>query len=188
MNLTGLPHGKNGTTHINDMIPSEGTPVNAVASAGTLTIAEPVTATNTMTIGTTVYTFMAVGTANEAGEIDLGANEAATKVEIVKAIKGTDGYNTAHPLVDCASAFSGDDLVITARVAGVAGDLIATTETFTHDDNIFDDVTLGTTVAGVDGTPGIANKCLMDASYLYYCVATNLISGANWVRTAVASY
>jgi len=187
MDLTGLAAGKNGTRHINQMIPSEGTPVNAVASQGTLTIAEPVTNGDTMTIGTTVYTFV-TGATTAAGEIGIGASEAATKLAIPLAINGGDTFNTANPVASMPAAFTGDDIVITASTAGVAGDLIATTQTLTHESNIFDAATLGTTTAGVDGTAGVSGECLMDASYIYYCVALQGISGANWVRASVASF
>ncbi len=132
--------------------------VDGVASQGTLTIAEPVTSTNTFTIGTTVYKMMTTPAA--AYDVAIGASEAATKVNIVAAINasGTPGTEyfagtLIHPDV-AATAFSGDACVLTAKATGVAGDLIATTETFTHASNIFDDVTLGTTTAGVDNVDG----------------------------------
>lgn len=188
MTIDGLSLGKNGTKEINKMIPTTGTPINAVASQGTLTIAEPVTAEDTMTIGATVYTFKANGTASAAGEIDLGADEAATKLEIVKAIKGTDGYNEASATVDCAAAFDGDDLILTAKTANAEGDDIVTTETFTHVSNVFDAATLGTTTAGVTGVGGVTGECLMDADYIYYCTAGGNASVAAWVRAAVATF
>jgi hypothetical protein len=165
---------------------SSGTPVNAVASQGTLTMDTQPTAGDTMTIGTKVYTFTADGTAAADGEIDVGADLADCKTLVVAAINGTDGINTAHTQVT-AAAFVGDDMVITASTKGVAGDLIATTETFTAGTNVFDDVTLGTTTAGVDGTVGTAGQMKYNTSYLYLCGADNAISGANWIRMG-ASY
>lgn len=123
-----------------------------VKSQGILTIAEPVTADDTITVGATTYTFKAGATAL-AGQIGLGGSEAATKLAIVAAINGTDTFNTANASVT-ASAFSGDVCTLTAIKGGVAGDLIATTETLTHASNIFNAVTLGTTTAGVDPTAG----------------------------------
>lgn len=165
---------------------SSGTPVNAVASQGTLTMDTQPTAGDTMTIGSKVYTFTADETADEDGEIDVGADLADCKTLVVAAINGTDGINTAHTQVT-AAAFVGNDMVITASTKGVAGDLIATTETFTAGTNVFDDVTLGTTTAGVDGTVGTAGQMKYDTSYLYLCGADNAISGANWIRMG-ASY
>ena len=118
-------------------------------SQGTLTIDTQPTAGNTMTIGTKVYTFVPVGTANADGEVSVGTDLATAKTAIVAAINGTDSVNTAHTQVT-AAAFAVNNCVLTALIGGVAGDLIATTETFTAGSNIFDAVTLGTTTPGVD--------------------------------------
>lgn len=123
-------------------------------SQGTLTIAEPVTDGDTFTIGSITYTLK--DTPAAAFDVEIGASEAETKVNIVAAINlsGTPGTEyfagtTEHPDVS-AAAFSGDDCVLTAKEGGVAGDSIATTETFTHVSNVFDAATLGTTTAGKD--------------------------------------
>lgn len=134
----------------------------ATASQGTLTVAVNPTAGNTMTIGTTAYTFRATADFNAAGEIEIGTDAAATQVNIVEAIMGTDGVNTAHALVTIAD-FETNAAVITAKIGGVAGDLIATTSTFTSGSNLFDAVTLGTTTAGVDCTRGNAGSALARA-------------------------
>lgn len=115
-------------------------------AAGTLTIAEQVTADDTFTIGSKTYTIKASGAAAD-GELNIGIDEPATKLAIVAAINGTDGINDPHPLVT-AAAFASDDCVITARLPGTAGDAIATTETFTHASNVFDASTLGAVTAG----------------------------------------
>lgn len=190
MTITKLPRGKNGSAELTKRFPSYWgtTPVNPVASEGELTIAEACVNEDTMTIGTTVYTFV-TGATSAAGEIGLGANEAATKLAIVKAILGTDGFNTAHPLVTCDAAFTSDTLDIIAKNKGVAGDLIATTETFDGATNVFDAATLGTEVAGVDGTvAGVTGECVMDASYLYYCTYGGSMNVATWSRTACATF
>lgn len=125
---------------------------STVKSQGILTIAEPLTADDTITVGATTYTFKAGATA-VAGEIGIGGSEAATKLAIVAAINGTDSINTANASVT-ASAFSADVCTLTAIKGGVAGDLIATTSALTHISNVFNAVTLGTTTAGVDPTAG----------------------------------
>jgi hypothetical protein len=149
-------------------VPVDG--VDGVAAQGTLVIAEPVTgginAQGTLviaealiegddfTIGSTVYTMRAVPAA--AYDIFIGADEAASKLNIVAAINesGTQGVEyyhqtSAHPDVS-AAAFAGDDCVLTAKAMGVAGDAIDTLETFDGATNVFDAATLGTTTAGVD--------------------------------------
>ena len=119
----------------------------AVAAQGTLTVAVQPTATDTFTVGATTYTFVASG-ANKAGEVNVGADLAAAKVNIVAAINGTDGWNNANVLAT-AAAFSGNTCVVTAATAGVAGDSIVFTETFTSGSNVMDGSgTLGGTRAG----------------------------------------
>lgn len=118
---------------------------------GILTIAEPVTAGDTIVVGDQTYVFV-TGTANAAGEIGLGADEAATKVNIPAAINGTDSINTANTKVT-ASAFSADVCTLTARYTGTQGNSIVTAELgqgLTHASNVFNAATLGTTTAGVD--------------------------------------
>lgn len=140
-------------------VPVDG--VDGVAAQGTLSITEAVTDGDEFTLDTTVYTLL--DTPAAAYDIAIGANEAATKVNIVAAINasGTPGTEyfagtLIHPTVG-AAAFVGDDSVFTAKSTGVAGNAIATTETgqgFTHVANVFDDTTLGTTTAGVTDVDG----------------------------------
>lgn len=121
---------------------------DTTASQGTLTIDTQITTTNTMTIGSTVYTFLTDGTESVAGDVSIGTDLATCQANLVAAVNG-DALNDPHPLVTIAD-FATNDAVITAISGGTAGDAIATTETFTAVTNIFDGVTLGTTTAGVD--------------------------------------
>ena len=107
------------------------------------------TALDTMDINGRTYTFVVTPVAS--GQVAVGADVAAARLNIVAAINGTDGLNTAHPDVT-AAAFVGNDMVLTAKVKGTAGDAITTTENFTAVGNVFDAATLGTTTAGVDCT------------------------------------
>ena len=128
------------------------------SSQGTLTLdTNPVGANNdTMTIGTTVYRFKE--TMAQANDIQIGVDVAATQASLVATINGTGvagteyfaGSTSPHPLVRMG-AFAADDSIVTAIATGVAGDAIATTQTFTAGTNIFDAGTLGTTAAGADG-------------------------------------
>lgn len=136
---------------------------NSVASAGTLTIAEPVTDTDTFTINSQVFTVVATMT-GAANEILIGADETATKANLDEAFvtrtSATAALTNVHSVTDAVhtatgcsfTAFAADDLVLTALVKGLAGDSIDTTETWTHVSNVFDAATLGTTTAGVDVT------------------------------------
>jgi hypothetical protein len=113
---------------------------NTVKANGTLTLAAQPTANDTMTIGSKVYTFVAE--ADTDGEISIGTDLAATKVNVVAAINGTDEINDPHPLVS-AGDFAVNDCVITAFVGGTSGNTISTVETFTNVGNVFAAATLG---------------------------------------------
>lgn len=220
----------------------------------TLTMDTQPIAGNTVTIGTKVYTFVPVGTDNADGEVSVGADLAGAQAALVAAINGTDGISTPHPLVSAAE-FAANDCVITALVGGVAGNDIATTETFTALTNIFSAVKLATgadctapnaitalvaaitwsgtqgvnavdgagntvvltsdlggivandielvtdmanatftgaltettLLGGVDGTVAAGMKFLIDASYLYACLAGNTLVQKNWRRIALGS-
>jgi hypothetical protein len=112
-------------------------------ASGTLTLAAQPTNGDTMTIGTKTYIFVPVGTANADGEISIGADLPAAKLNVVAAINGTDDISPPHPAVT-ASAFSANNCTITALIGGTIGNAIATTETFTAGTNVFAAATLGT--------------------------------------------
>jgi hypothetical protein len=116
--------------------------IHSTKSLQSLTVDTQPTSGDTMTIGTKVYTFVPVGTDTADGEISIGADLAAAKLNIVAAINGDGAFNEPHPLVS-AAAFVGDICAISALIGGVAGDTIATTETFTANTNIFGGATLG---------------------------------------------
>jgi hypothetical protein len=110
-----------------------GNATNAAAT-GTLTLTGNPADTQTVTIGAKTYTFQAVLT-NVDGNVLIGANAAATIVNLVAAIMlgagaGT-GYaaaTTAHPTVTAVDG-AGDTVVVTAITPGSAGNSIASTET-----------------------------------------------------------
>ena len=116
---------------------------STVKATDTLTLPTQPSSGDTMTIGTKTYTFVPAGTAGDDGEISIGSDLATAKLAIVGAINGEDGRNLPHPLVT-ASAFNVNVCTITARVGGVAGNSIATTETFTAVGNVFSAVALAT--------------------------------------------
>jgi hypothetical protein len=78
---------------------------------------------------------------------------------------------------------AGDTLDVSADVAGVAGNLIEVSETMAN--GAFGDTVMS---GGVDGTVGEMNDGMIDASYLYRCIADNTISGKNWRRIALNSF
>ena len=128
--------------------------VTGVAMQGILTLAQVVTAGNQMTIGTTVYTFVADGTAAVAGDIDIGADLAATKLATVAALEGTDGINTENAEVDVVGGeFTVDQALLQAKLTGIFA--IELTEDFTHIENIFDGIVMGTQRSGVDAVTAV---------------------------------
>lgn len=133
--------------------------LEGVKATGTLTMDTQPTATDTVTVGSITYTWIAAGAV--AGQINLGADLAAAKVNFVAAINGTDGINAANPYAS-AAAFIAHVCTLTARVAGPTGSTVATTETFTAVTNIFNATTLGGTVEGTfaRGTPVAATSII----------------------------
>lgn len=117
--------------------------LEAVKAVGVLSIALQPTATETIVLGPITYTFIASGAV--AGQINIGANVAATQVNVAAAINGTDGINTANPVAS-AAAFAGNNSTVTAKVAGPV--TIATTETMAGAGNQWSAATLGSTTAG----------------------------------------
>lgn len=141
---------------------------------GTLTVDTQPTAGDTMTIGSTVYTFVANDKATPvAGDIKVGTDLAIAQANIVAAINGVDAWNDAHPSVS-AGNFAANASVVTALIGGVAGNSIATTETFTAGTNVFDATTLGTTTAGTNCSAANAVTALVGSieanSYLVNAV------------------
>lgn len=129
---------------------------NAVCAQGTLTLLLQPSNGEQFTIGSKTYTFQTALT-NADGNILIGATLAGTQQNIIDAINLTGLIGTQyaasmaeHPQVSAALAWVTNALVITAKTGGVAGNVIATTETMVGAGNQFDAATLGTTRAGVD--------------------------------------
>ncbi len=161
------------------------TPANnvaAVASQGTLTMdTEPLDGDD-LTIDTKVYTFQTVLLVGD-GNVAIGADLAASKVNLVAAINlsGTEGVEygagmTEHPTVSVGD-FIADDMILTAKTPGAAGDAIATTETFDEVTNIFDAATLGTTRAGADSS-GLEASGFVSGDDEVTVVLSNTTAGA----------
>ena len=168
----------------------EKTPVNAVASVGKITSdATAPSDADTVTIDTKVYTFKTALTPVE-GEVLIGANAAAALDNLKAAINHTGTPDTdykcaaVHPTVTATTNTNTTQLVA-AKIKGVAGNSIALAEASTH--LTVDAAVLGTEVAGVDGTIGIANEICVDASYIYHAIAANTIADANWRRVTLGT-
>jgi hypothetical protein len=108
-----------------------------VQATGTLTIATNPTNGDTIVIGSRTYTFQDTLT-NVDGHVKIGANAAATQVNLVHAIMlngGTVGTDYATAMTKHAyvtiSDFSTNVATVTAKSAGTDGNSLATTDTLT---------------------------------------------------------
>lgn len=161
------------------------TPANnvaATASQGTLTMDTVPADGDTVTIDTKVYTFQTALLVGD-GNVAIGADLPASKVNLVAAINldGVEGVNygagmTEHPTVSIAD-FIVNDAILTAKTPGVAGNAIATTETFTPIGNAFDAATLGTTRAGADSS-GLEASGFVSGDDEVTVVLSNTTAGA----------
>lgn len=147
---------------------------NTTKSSGTLTMDTQPISGNTLTLGTKVYTFVPIGTDTADGEVSVGADLSEAQANLVAAINGTDGISLPHPLV-YAGDFAADACVITALVGGAAGDLIATTETFTAATNVFAAANLGN---GADCLAADAVTALVAAITAFDTVGVGAADGA----------
>ena len=136
--LTDEDQSKSASTNIAVDISSHTTKASATLTMDT----QPISG-DTVTIGTKTYIFVPVGTANNVGEISIGATLAEAQTNLYEAIAGTDGVNTEHPSVT-ATVFETNVVTITAKLGGVVGNAIVSTETLTAVTNIFSASTLTT--------------------------------------------
>jgi len=130
-------------------------PSDDIAAVGTLTITVPVTDLDTITIDSQTYRLM--DTPAQAYDIEIGADEPETKVNLILAINatGTEGVNyfagtLVHPTVSAAT-FQTDTALFTAITPGVVGTTIVFTETFDAGGNVMNGSgTLDATTEGTD--------------------------------------
>lgn len=101
----------------------------AVKATGTLTMSVNPTSGDTLTIGSEVYTFGA-----GPGQIAIGGDAATTQTSLRASLLN-------HPSVDVGT-WGSNAITITAKTAGVLGNAIGTTETFTSGSNVFAATTL----------------------------------------------
>lgn len=108
--------------------------VSSASSAQTLTLAGNAGNGETVTIGSTVYTWKTAITAT-ANDVLIGATASDSIDNLIAAINRVGSAGTAyseataaHPSVTAAVG-AGDTMVVTARTPGAAGNAIASTET-----------------------------------------------------------
>ena len=154
LEVVGISHGETLTigddiyevTAREDAVVAEGhiaIPVYDISTpaAGTLTMAVQPTAGDTVTIGEKTYIFVPNGTDTADGEVSIGVDLTGAQAALVAAVNGTDEFNSQNENVKMA-AFVADVATLEAIVAGVYGNTITTTSTFTSASNLFSGLTL----------------------------------------------
>ena len=109
---------------------------DAVKASGTLTASGAISANETVTIGSTTYTFKS--TLAAANDVKIGTTVADTLNNLVKAINASGVAGTDYGTGTVANASASAELAtaatvkVTALVGGTAGNSVATTETGTN--------------------------------------------------------
>jgi hypothetical protein len=172
-----------------------GTPdaaAEAVAATGVLKISSNPADGKIVTIGTVTYTFVEDLTAEPvANEVKIQVDPTDTVTALINAINGGAGEGTTystgtvvHPLVTAALVDNKtDEIAITAKTAGVAGNTIATTDDLTADGDGFSKATLEDGADAVAEGAGVPGQIKFDADNLYICIAEN-----NWKKIALTEY
>ena len=166
----------NGTDSVNTKHPSVSISAFS-ANAATITALVGGTAGNSIA---TTETFAAADNVFSAATLASGTNctTANTAAAIIAAV------NANTDLVVDASAGSSNNVILTAKIAGVSGNSISVSETMAN-------ATFGVDVAalsgGVDGTVAAGTKFMFDNSYMYVCPTGNTVSQKNWRRVSIGS-
>jgi hypothetical protein len=168
-----------------------GVPVHGVAALGTLTTSAIPANGATVTIGTQVYTFKTALTAPTplANEVLIGISAAAALDNLKSAVNKTAGGGTTyaaatviHPTVTATDNTDSTQLFV-AKVAGVAGNAIATLESSAA--LSFGAVTL---TGGVNCTTAKAGEIRVSSGFIYAAEANLTISSTSgWKRVATSA-
>lgn len=145
-NITGTISG-NGSPEIagrsNIVFIADGTSVKYYTgpgsqAVGTLTATLNPANNETFTVGTQTYTWKtALTSASSSNEILIGGTLALSLANAAAAINGADGGGTTYgssttPNLDVTAASAATTLTVTAKLSGIGGNAIATTETMAN--------------------------------------------------------
>lgn len=81
----------------------------------------------------------------------------------------------------------GNTVVLTAMIAGAAGNDIELYITMANGDFTIPNIPNPNLSGGVNGTFGFLNQTMIDKTYMYRCVADNNVDGKNWRRIALGT-
>ena len=164
------------------------TPVNAVAATSVLTMADVGVEGDLLVIGADTYELDTDASVTE-GNILVDISGGASKTQTVTALVAAQVASGTEALTFTDNA--DDTMGIASDTAGVIGNAIAFDDSNLNNGSINQnggEDLLGGTVAGVDGTVGVAGEIRWDTNYVYVAKLANLISDANWERAPMSSY
>lgn len=201
LTLTGVTIADGDTLAIDDRTYTFVDALTEVKASGVLTLTENAADDNTVTIGATVYRFK--NTPAQAFDVDIGVDASGSIDNLIAAINAGPGSGTAyfagttaHPDVVAATG-GGDTMNVTAKVPGVAGNSIATTDTLAGTsafgaatlasgvDPVADEIVLSVT-ATVNATR-VANAVNADAETEGVEYSTGTTAHASFTAQAVGS-
>lgn len=166
----------NGTDGVNSPHPSV-TAAAFAANASVITAliggtaGNAIVTTETFTAGTNVFAAATLGSGTNCTAVN-------TVTAIVAAIVAHDTQGVT------GASGAGNTVVLTADVAGTIGNNITIGETMANGS-----FTGGATKlsGGVNGTVATGMKIMVDATYMYVCLAGNTTAGKNWRRVALGN-
>lgn len=133
------------------------------------TVGNAIATTETFTAATNIFASATLGTGTNC----TAANTALAVIAAVNA-------NSASKVT--ASAGTGNDVLLTADVAGAVGNAIAVSDTMAN-------AAFGASAlsGGVDGTVASGMKIMIDTTYMYVCLNGNTTAEKNWRRVSLGS-
>ncbi len=154
----------------------------AIPSTGTLTLAAVPEAGETIVfeLDDVAETFKYVEEVEDEFDIEIDADVTEAQANTVAAIN-------AKSILVTLEDFASNESLVTAKVAGVAGDSIATTETLTGSGDGFTATVLSSgadEVEGVEGTVGAAGEIRYTDTHIYVSVAESTKTVNNWKKAA----
>lgn len=164
----------------------------ATAAQGTLTLADNVTADDEVTIGSITYKFVAEPAA--AYDVAIADTASDTIDNLIAAITAREGVGTAygagtvaHPDVTVLSVGQDDTMTVTAKIKGVAGNAIGTTDpTDAGGVMSWGEVHLQN---GVDGQVGATGKIIFTDDAVYFCTdgtKCTIADSSGWKSAALS--
>ena len=159
---------------------------------------------DTFTLGTHVYTMVTSSYNRLVNKVAIGATVAESQANILAAVHGTDGVNTANAFVTLG-AWAGNATLVTAILGGTSGNAIALAETFTAVGNVFDAAFLGNSTTGAQLASGqvgigatlaesqanlsaaIMRTDIVNAAVAHICTIGDWSAGDTAILTVIAS-